>query len=378
MKVTAHKLFDLHMDNWRSEIEDHYEYTDFKKSDELRVKWISFDGVLADAAPDRVFCGITSFNADIFRAFDRRTGEFVSLGFSRIADPFDAKFHRALVKSGDGCIYGAIALLHDVDRYWDAPGGSIVKYNPESGAIEKIGIPIPHVYIQGMVIDEKRRIAYCQTFTPEYLAAFDLDRRESRVLGLTGSGFAMGQGENIVLDTKGRVWGGWSVTRAWQSSAGVDQYRLYRYDPALDRIEFFRHGLPHLDGSGGYAHLDGMIVASDGMIYAGSGEGGLFRIDPDTAKVELLGAPCPPNRIAAFAMGKDGFLYGIGGRYGNASLFRLDLSTGAYTLLGRLYDSVLKTAAWQVHDMSIAGDGVIFAGENDNPNRSSYLWEINF
>jgi hypothetical protein len=186
----------------------------------------------------------------------------------------------------------------------------------------------------------------------------------------------MGQGENIVLDSRGRVWGGWSVTRAWQSNAGVDQYRLYRYDPAADRIEFFRHGLPHLDGSRGFAHLDGLFAAPNGKLYCGSGEGGLFRIDPDTAEVTLLGAPVPPARIAAFAMGPDGFLYGIGGRYGNASLFRMDLDTERYELLGRIQDEATGESAWQVHDMDIAPDGVIFAGENDNPHRSSYLWEI--
>lgn len=376
VKVKAHKLHDMKIDNWSTEIEDHYEYTDFKNNDDLRVKWISFDGILADADPNLVYCGITSFDSDIFRAFDRRTGDFIDLGFSAVADRYDAKFHRALIKSNDGNIYGAIALLHDVDSYWDAPGGAIVRYNPADGVMEKIGIPLPHVYIQGMVIDEERRTAYCQTFTPEYLASFNLDTRESNILGLTGSGFGMGQGECIVLDANGCVWGGWSVTRAWQSGAGVDQYRLYRFDPEKGSIEFFRHGLPHLDGSFGYAHLDGMIAAADGMIYAGSGEGGLFRIDPVTAAVELLGAPCPPARIAAFAMGGDGFLYGIGGRFGNASLFRLDLAAGNYELLGKVYDPDIKTSAWQIHDMSIASDGTIFAGENDNPNRSSYLWEI--
>ena len=127
----------------------------------------------------------------------------------------------------------------------------------------------------------------------------------------------------------------------------------------------------------GYAHLDGMICAADGIIYAGSGEGGLFRIEPDTGKVELLGAPCPPARIAAFASGKRWLSSMVsGGRYGNASLFRLDLESGRYEQIGKLYDSSIKTSAWQIHDMSIAKDGTIFAGENDNPWRSSYLWEI--
>jgi len=377
VRVQAHKLFDERIDNWATEIQDHYEYADMKANEHLRKRWISFDSVLADADSELVYCGITSFDSDIFRAFNRSNGSFADLGFSGIADPFDAKFHRALVKSHDGNIYGAIALLHDADNYWDAPGGSIVRYNPSNGEIEKIGIPVPHVYIQGMVIDENRRIAYCQTFTPEYLAAFYLDTAESRILGLTGSGYAMGQGETIVLDSRGRVWGGWSVTRAWQQSgAGADQYRIYRYDPEKGKIEFFRHGLPHMDNIYGYAHLDGMVAAPNGMIYCGSGEGGLYRIDTDTAEVTFIGAPVPPRRIAAFEIGRDGFLYGIGGRFGNTTLFRMDMETETCETLGRLYDPDIDTSAWQIHDMSMAGDGTIFAGENDNPFRSSYLWEI--
>ena len=374
MKVRAIKLYDTSVNDWRGRIEDKYEYGDFKADDNLRVKWISFDSVLCD--DNLVYVGITSFDSDIFKAYDRSKDKFIDLGYSRIVDSFDAKFHRSLIKSSDGNIYGAVALLHDVDNYWEAPGGAIVRYNPSNGDIEKIGIPISHTYIQAMVIDEKKRTAYCQTFTPEYLASFNLDTYESKILGLTGSGFGMGQGENIVLDSKGRVWGGWSVTRAWQANPGVDQYRIYCYDSEKDKIEFFRHGLPHLDGSPGYAHLDGMIAAPNGKIYCGSGEGGLFSIDPDTAEVTLIGAPVPPARIAAFAIGQDGFLYGIGGRYGNASLFRMDLENEEYELIGRLYDPHANASPWSIHDMDISSDGVIFAGENDNPHRSAYLWEI--
>ncbi len=377
MNVTAHKLYDYSFDNWKSEIEDKYEYDDMRADDRLRVEWISFDCVMADPDSELVYLGITSFDADIFRAYDRKTGDFVDLGFSRVADPFDAKFHRSLVKSKDGCVYGAIALLHDVDRYWEAPGGSIVRYDPGNDDIEKMGIPVPHTYIQGMVIDENTRKAYCQCFTPEYLAEFDLETRESRILGLTGSGFGMGQGENIVMDRKGRVWGTWSVTRAWQSDAGVDQYRLYRYDPEKDKIEFFRRGIPHLDTTrAGYCHIDGMVVVPDGRIYCGSAEGGLYRIDEKTGAVSFVAAPVPPARLAAFAMGPDGFLYGIGGRYGNASLFRMNLDTEQCELLGLLRDPDIGESAWQIHDMDFAPDGAIFAGENDNPLRSSYLWEI--
>ena len=166
------------------------------------------------------------------------------------------------------------------------------------------------------------------------------------------------------------------MTRAWQSNSGVDRFRLYRYDPEEDKIEFFRHGIPHMDKRYGYAHLDGIIAAPNGMIYCGSGEGGLFRIDPQNAAVTFIGAPVPPARLATFDMGQDGYMYGIGGRYGNASLFRMDINTEKYEMIGLIRDPELDVSAWQIHDMTIAPDGTIYAGENDNPFRSGYLWEI--
>ena len=162
MKAKALKLQDTTYGNqWFDEVEDRWEYEDFRRDAAWRQGWISMDSLLYQAADDRVYLGITSFDADIFRAYDRRRGEFVDLGYGRIADPFDAKFHRSLVRwEQDGCLYGAIALLHDVDRFWEAPGGAIVRYQPGSGRLEKIGIPLPHLYIQSICLDQGRGVLY--------------------------------------------------------------------------------------------------------------------------------------------------------------------------------------------------------------------------
>ena len=123
MKVRALKLQDVEYGTrWQDEIEDHWEFDDFRADPAWREGWVSMDTVFYSGDDDRLYLGITSFAADIFRAYDRQTGQFADLGYGRIADPFDAKFHRSLVKwDRDGCLYGAIALLHDVDRYWEAP-----------------------------------------------------------------------------------------------------------------------------------------------------------------------------------------------------------------------------------------------------------------
>ena len=134
MHARALKLQDVHYGNrWFDEVEDRWNYDDLKADPCWRSGWISVDCLLYDERDDRVYMGITSLAADIFRAYDRGVskrdaslrdgiGQFVDLGYDRIADPYDAKFHRSLVKwERDGCLYAAIALLHDVD---DGRGGS--------------------------------------------------------------------------------------------------------------------------------------------------------------------------------------------------------------------------------------------------------------
>ena len=76
------------------------------------------------------------------------------------------------------------------------------------------------------------------------------------------------------------------------------------------------------------------------------------------------------------ANGPDGMLYGSAGQDGSASLFRYDPSRASLEDLGPIYDPILRERAFQIHDMSIAADGTIYAGEYDVPYRSGYLCEI--
>ena len=62
----------------------------------------------------------------------------------------------------------------------------------------KIGIPVPHIYIQSIALDERRGWIYSMHFTPERLSRFELETGASRDLGPLGSGMAMAQGENVL------------------------------------------------------------------------------------------------------------------------------------------------------------------------------------
>jgi streptogramin lyase len=188
----------------------------------------------------------------------------------------------------------------------------------------------------------------------------------------------MGQSEALAIDRQGTVWGTWNVTRAWLNTPGNDQFRLWNYHPDHGRIKFLDYGLPTQSGRNGFAHADGVHAGPDGAIYMGTAEGLLCRIDPDDHSVSLIGKPGPHRRLAAMANGPDGMLYGAAGRDGAATLFRFDPASCTLEDLGLIYDPVLQERAYQLHDMAIAADGTIYAGENDVPYRSGYLWEISW
>ena len=379
MKIRSLKLRDVRFgDQWAREVEDRWEYPDFLAHADWRAGWISMDCALYRAEDDRVYLGVTSFDADIFKAYDRQSGRFVDLGFGRIANRFDAKFHRSLVQGHDGCLYGAIALLHDLDRYFEAPGGALVRYDPRSGAIAKAGIPQPHVYIQAIALNAARDRVYAVCFPPEKLISFGLDAGDVRDYGPIGSGIGgMAQGENVVLDDEGCAWCGWQVTRAWQSAPGVDAARLCKVDPAQDRIIFFPKGLPHPDGKHGTAKVEGLFNFHDGFLYASAANGSLYRIDPRTAGATYLFTPISdrPSRLASMVLAPDGCAYGVTGRAGRCELLKFDFRQNRYELLGAIVDEE-REPCWQVHDIVVTPDGTFYACENDNPHRSGYLWEI--
>ena len=383
MSITAKaiKLHDQFFGNeWKERLEDRWVYEDFRKDLRWRKGWISFDCALYEPSQDRVYLGITSFDGDIFRAYDRRQKSFIDLGYGRIADPFDAKFHRSLERGPDGCLYGAIALLHCVDHQFDAPGGAIVKFDPATGSLSKIAIPIPHTYIQSIVIDHQRQLIYCLCFPPEKICSFDLRTGKVKDFGLIGTGIGgMCQGENLCLDDNGCCWSSWQLTRAWQAHPGVDAQRLCKIDPTHERPIYYPKGLPRVDGNYGTTKPEGFFNLGDGMLYASGGNGSIFEIDPATGDSRFLFTPITDrrSRLTSMIVGPCGNAYAITGRDGQCELLRFDFRNKSFELIGgAIKDAATGEPLWQCHHLVITGDGTIYACENDVPHRSGYLWEI--
>jgi len=377
MKVEALKLKDRHFSNWHSEVENRWDYDDLRRDPGWLHDWISFDCCLFLPEQDRLYCGLTCLDGDIFWAFDRGSRSFMNCGYTAINNGFDAKFHRSLLRrKKDGCLYAATALLHDIDRYWEAPGGAIVKFDPANGKLERLAIPMPHQYIQMICLDEERDVIYGTTFTPERMFSYDLGTGSSRDLGPISSAFEFTQGQNIELDDEGCAWSPWSITRAWQNNPGPDSKRLCKYDPKAGKFVYFKTGLPMPGNESEYVKIDGLFNFQTGELLATGGNGSLYRINTGTGKATYLGTPIEdrPSRLSSMKLGPDGCAYGVTGKDGQCEVIRFNPKTYKYQLLGPVTSG--EDRCWQVHDIAVTQDGVIYACENDNPYRSSYLWEI--
>ena len=113
-------------------------------------------------------------------------------------------------------------------------------------------------------------------------------------------------------------------------------------------------------------------IGEEGIAILRSGN----EVDIKTGMGTYLGTPITGrrSRLSSLRLGPDGAAYGVTGRDGQCEVIRFDPKTEKYELIGAVADG--EDRCWQAHDVAITPDGVIYACENDSPNRSGYLWEI--
>jgi hypothetical protein len=379
VKVQAHVLKDHRFDDWHRRVAGRWSIEDLRANPSYRDEWISFDCLAWDSERQLLYMGLTAINTDIFWTFDPASGKFASLGFPRVGDRFDAKFHRSLERYTDGSYIVATAMLHDMDQQRDAAGGKLVRYWPEEDRFALLDIPVPGQYIQSILVDRDRRLVYGFSYPAEFMFVHELDTGRSRHIAYIGNSRMICQPHCAVLDRRGRVWGTWGENRAFEDDPGSRPIRYFSYDPEQDSFQWFAHGAPKT-WHGDTANVDHMLLADDGLIYVGTASGGLSRLDPESGRTESLGKPFPGKRLAGLVQARDGHLYGAGnegvdaqGR-GTARMFRYDLARGESEDLGPIFDPERGDGAVKIHMLIEAEDGVLYAGENDNLWRSSYLW----
>lgn len=398
LDIKAHILRNYRLSGWHEHIVGRWHYRDLVADRSWREGWISFDSVRWNPDDEQVYCGLNSIDGDILYRFDPASRTFTSLDASRWADGFDVKIHRSLLHNpADGSLYFGTSMLHDVDQQPQAKGGKLVRYDPRSGQTAILGVPVPMLYIQSIAADFARGIIYGFTYPAEAVFRFDLHDRSSRVLAYTGNALMMSQPHNPVVDKDGWLWGTYAETRAWDEILSDQPIRLFKYHPDGDRFVWFDHGLPRRDRGRqllpdpskppkaqvalaetrhavDYGFCDSMVYDGQRYIYAGTVAGVLCRIDTKTETVEKIAHVMATGRFPALTIAGDGTLYGAGGMKGHTQIMRFRPAADRVESFFNLRDSRRDDGPARIHEIAVDADHRLYLAENDNHERSSYLW----
>jgi len=362
-----------------------WDFDEFAADPEIR-DMISFVSLHYHEPNGIVYCGLTSYAAQILITFDPDTKKFTDLEFQNndLAEPFDTKIHRSLEPDDDGTILFAIAGLHTIKNHPEARGGRIFRLYPDTNKIEVLVRPVPRDYIQTIAFDRKRKIVYgnCHPI----LNSFGFDLKTSEVFQMTESV----SGHKARCDNEGNLWGT-SDTRTipipYVGAEDLEIMRerfkvpvgtplLYRYNPD-DGYHYFKDGLPLINGRPQY--ISNSLDVGDGGIYMGTTHGRLYRVDKRTGAVRQM---CDHigGRLEGIAYDPErGLLFLGGGSLYLTNVFVFDVEKKK--LVGGFWpvaDTETGDRCIIVHALCLTkrnGSYLAYIGETDNPNRAGYLWE---
>ena len=186
-----------------------------------------------------------------------------------------------------------------------------------------------------------------------------------------GSGAELTESHNPVIDDRGRVWGTYGILRAFAFETGPDSVRLFCYDPDQDKMEFLPLSLPR-EGCDGNPFRRRHQRRGRLPLF-GTTQGQLVRFDPEKRGAKSLYLNKTGRRLTVWRATRPTVC-------STASRARITTSscsadTAQEALCGSGPFKRRRRRSVRIHHMIFTPDGVLYAGENDNHDRSCYLWE---
>ncbi len=345
--------------------------------------------------------GATSGKRSHLFMFDAMTNKVYPLGM--IAT--EAGCHHSLAEGPDGEIYIGTGmnelelpvLSRDVPygrrtienqlwadikgRYDGYAGGHLYKYVPQQGQshiymgeaqaeIQDLGIPVAGNSIYAMAISAAKDKIYGLSYPDAVFWEYDLGQARFHVYGPWLSKKAYSGPE--------RSWR--SVPRALlcmddgKVYSSGDEGLMHYFDPVAGKIERTGMRIPgeywETQNYDGYPVVEQLVAVGPGVFYGTSSDGFLFRFDPSSDRIAVLGKPRVERRVRAMTAGTDGRLYMICGEKDNVCrMFSYDLAGEEgfldYGVLGVDRSPYYAKIAYQFDAMCTAPDGTIFIGESD-------------
>jgi len=236
------------------------------------------------------------------------------------------------------------------------------------------GVAIPGESIACLAIDRQRNMIYGLTAPNAHLFRFSIADNKFTDLGIVAKNPPWGEkfehtkmmSRMLAVDTAGNVF------------ASGENGALYRFAAATGSLEKLPIHAPAVPGREPYTRVDAFFVDDAGMIYGGTSDGYLFRLDPEKLTIVNLGKPLNQYHIAGLASGPDGKLYGVGGDTSEmARMFSFDPATGSYELLGFIDVNRRPYYTWQAYVIGaiVSGkQGPIYIGEDERISKLYFFY----
>jgi hypothetical protein len=287
----------------------------------------------------------------------------------------------AITRNGDVYIGGSIAVDNGGTGYDQYAGGHLLRYTPVperqnrnikiDSACETadLGIPVEHEGIYALAVDHERNILYGLTYPSGNFFRYDTKSAAFTVLGAVAERKMRGEkferdrliGGAIVVDRKGEVF------------TSGENGNIFRYVPGASKIEKLSITIPGEPGREGFNRMEVWAEDAAGILYAGTSDGYLVRIDPERLTMDNLGKPLSQYQLNGLVLAPNGKFYGVGGdRDDMARLFSYDPGSGVYRVLGFVDVNRRPYYSWQAYRVGaicIGRDGTIYLGESERKSR---------
>ena len=316
-------------------------------------------------APDGNVFGATSGARSHLFVINPQHGYVVPIGVIS-----DAKaVTQALVISAEGTVFLGVS-----------PSGHLLEYVPnglddlqiEIGkplTVVDHGMAVAGESISALAIDRKRDVIYGLTKPNAHFFKYSIEEKKFSDLGVVAKNIPWGEKRErekmmsrmLVVDDGGNVF-----------LSGEDGV-LYRFHREAETLEKLAIHAPAVPGREPYTEVDAFMLDASGMIYGGTSDGYLFRLDPQKLSIANLGKPLNQYHVAGLATGEDGKIYGVGGDVSEmARMFSYDPATGAYEVLGFVDVNRRPYYTWQAYEVgALIADqrGAIYIGEDEHISR---------
>ncbi len=318
-------------------------------------------------APDGKLYGATSGKRSHLFLLDPVHGYVLPLGFLE----------------GVSRVEGSLVISKTGDVYiGTAPGGHLLKYVPAGHesegvpqvmrpiAVADLGEPASGESISALAIDRGRGTIYGLTSPNGVFFSYAIDAGGFTIHGKVAEHEMPGErfektkaiGRAIAIDAGGNAF-----------TSGEDG-RLFEFSTSSGTLRKLDIMLPGVPGREPYNRLDAWAIGGDGhLLYGGTSDGYLFRLDPKELHVQNLGKPLNRYRVRALVLARNGRLYGVGGDDDEmAQLFCYDPAGAAYELLGMIDVNRRPYYSWQAYVIDCAAlgnDGTVYLGQNERKSR---------